>query len=191
MNKFRVSLIAVVGCSCLTAISQAQDTNIWLLPVTRLEAYQTNIGKVIIKATAQVGTVSAGTGILSVSYKELTDVSAGSREYGLALGMETAGGRCESLIDYDELDPLLNAVDYLNKVDWSVTSLPALDVFYNTKDGFRVAAFSSKRTSNIEIAVRSIRWNLGPVLLSRTEVAQLRNLIIQAKSKLDALRAEK
>jgi hypothetical protein len=61
-------LIAVVGCLFLTAISQAQVTNTWLLPATRLEAVQTNIGKVIIKATAQVGTLSAGAGALSVSY---------------------------------------------------------------------------------------------------------------------------
>ncbi len=191
MNMFSMGLIVVVGCFFLTTISQAQDTNIWLLPATRLEACQTNIGKVIIKATAQVGTLSAGAGVLSVSYKELTDVGAGSRDYGVAIGITTAGRQCESLIDYDELDSLLGAVDYLNKVDWSVTSLPALDAFYNTKDGFRIAAFSSKRTSNIEIAVRSIRWNVGPLLLSRTEVAQFRNFIVQAKNKLDALRAEK
>ena len=191
MNKSTKGLIAVVGCFFLTVVSQAQDTNAWLLPATRLEAVQTNIGKVIIKATAQVGTLSAGAGVLSVSYKELTDAGAGSRDYGLAIGITAAGRQCESLIDYDELDSLLSAIDYLNKVDWSVTSLPALDVFYNTKDGFRIAAFSSKRTSNIEIAVRSIRWNVGPLLLSRTEVAQLRNLIVQAKSKLDALRSEK
>jgi len=60
-------LIAVAGYFFLTVISQAQDTNIWLLPATRLEAVQTNIGKVIIKATAQVGTLSAGAGALSVS----------------------------------------------------------------------------------------------------------------------------
>ena len=189
MNKF--SVIAVVGSLFLIVVSQAQDTNIWLFPATRLEACQTNIGKVIIKATAQVGNVSAGAGVLSVSYKELTDVSSGSRESGLAIGITAAGRQCESLIDYDEIDPLVSAVDYLNKVDWTVTSLPALDAFFNTKDGFRIAAFSSKRTSNIEIAVRSIRWNVGPLLLSRTEVAQLRNLIAQAKTKLDALRAEK
>jgi hypothetical protein len=76
-------------------------------------------------------------------------------------------------------------------VDWSVSSLPSLDAFYNTKDGFRIAAFSSRRSTNIEIAVRSLRWNLGPLLLSRTELAQLRSLIIQAKTKLDALRVEK
>ena len=67
MNKFSMGLIVVVGCFFLTTISQAQDTNIWLLPATRLEAVQTNIGKVIIKATAQVGTLSAGVGVLSVS----------------------------------------------------------------------------------------------------------------------------
>jgi hypothetical protein len=66
-----------------------------------------------------------------------------------------------------------------------------LDAFYVTKDGFRMAAFSSNRTATMEMAVRNLRWNIGPVLLSRTEVARLRSLIAQSKSKLDELRTAK
>ena len=126
-----------------------------------------------------------------MSYKELKDVSSDHREYGIGIIIAEGGRQAESLIDYDELDSLISAIDYLNRVDWSVSSLPSLDAFYNTRDGFRMAAFSSRRSTNIEIAVRSLRWNLGPLLLSRTEVAQFRSLIVQAKTKLDALRAEK
>ena len=184
-------LMANLGGPLLETLCQAQETNVWPSPATRLEAIQTNIGRVIIKSTAPLGTASAGSGTLAVSYKELKDVSSDHREYGIGIIIAEGGRQAESLIDYDELDSLISAIDYLNRVDWSVSSLPSLDAFYNTRDGFRMAAFSSRRSTNIEIAVRSLRWNLGPLLLSRTEVAQFRSLIVQAKTKLDALRAEK
>ena len=121
---------------------------------------------------------------------EITDTATGHKDYGLTLDVfqgQTAGG--SALVDYAELDSLLNGLDYLNKIDASATSLASFDAFYITRDGFRVAAFSSSRTGTVEFAVRALRSGQRPVLLSRDQVAQLRNLIQQAKSKLDSLRA--
>lgn len=190
MKKIIIGLIVVVS-SALMPVCHAQDTNLFLLPPTKIEAIQTNIGRVIIKASAQIGIVSAQAGELSVSYRQITDLSTGKSEYGISIGIATANRQSDNLIDYDELDSLLNAIGLLAKVDWSITSLPALDAFYVTKDGFRMGAFSSNRTAAMEMAVRNLRWNVGPVLLSRTEVARLRTLIAQSKSKLDELRAAK
>ena len=191
LRTIKFCLLVILGCLFMATVCEAQDTNVWPSPATKLESIQTNIGRVIIKSTAPLGTASAGSGTLAVSYKELKDVSSDQREYGIGIIISEGGRQAESLIDYDELDSLISAIDYLNRVDWSVSSLPSLDAFYNTKDGFRIAAFSSRRSTNIEIAVRSLRWNLGPLLLSRTELAQLRSLVVQAKTKLDALRVEK
>jgi len=43
------------------------------------------------------------------------------------------------LIDYDELASPLNAIDYLSKLDVSVSSLNSFDAAYTTKGGFRPA----------------------------------------------------
>ena len=81
------------------------------------------------------------------------------------------------LIDYDELDSLLDGLEYLGKLDWSVTPLPGFDAVYTTKGGFRAAAFGSRRTGNIEFAVRSIRVRTAPLVLSRDQLGQVRSLV--------------
>lgn len=188
--KVRKFLIAMTGWALLADICPAQITNCCPpVPQTRLEAFETNTGAIIIKGTSPVGTVTANTAVLSVRCTQMTDGSNGRSEYGLAIGItETGQPEDTMLIDYDEIDPLLNALDYLNKVDWSVTPLSGFDAVYTTKGGFRMAAFSSRRNGTIEFSVRAVRAGRPRVLLFRDQVAQLRQVIEQAKTKLDALR---
>ncbi len=168
----------------------AQDTNACIsLPPTKLEAFETNVGTVVIKGSARIGSVSGNDGIVSVRSREMTDATTGRKEQGVAIDI----GRPRlftdvTLIDYDELDPLLNAMDYLGKLDWSVTSLNVFNAIYTTKGGFRVSAFGPRRTGLIQFAVRSTRSGLTPVVLSRDDVGRLRALIDQAKRQLDSLR---
>jgi hypothetical protein len=51
-----------------------------------------------------------------------------------------------------------------------------------------MAAFSSRRNGTIEFAVRNTRLGTPPMVLARDQVAQFREFISVAKSKLDALR---
>jgi len=95
------------------------------------------------------------------------------------------------LVDYDELDSLLDGLEYLGTLDWSVTPLPSFDAVYTTKGGFRAAALGSRRTGNIEFALRSVRGNTAPLLLSRDQLGQVRSLVQQGKAKLDSLRKGK
>jgi hypothetical protein len=193
MRTFMALLIAVAGGSLLGNPARAQETNTCLLvPATKLEAFETNTDTVIIKATAPIGTVSAHGGAVSVRCREITDAGTGRRESGIlidiALGAQLEG---TTLIDYDELDSLLDGVDYLGKLDWSITSLPDFSAVYTTKGGFRADARGSRRTGNIEFAVRSTRINVPRLSLSRDQLGQLRSLIDQAKAKLDSLRKGK
>jgi hypothetical protein len=96
-----------------------------------------------------------------------------------------------ALIDYDELDSLLDGLEYLGKLDWSVTSLPDFSAVYTTKGGFRAEARGSRRTGSIEFAVRSTRVNAPKLSLSRDQLGQLRSLIEQARTKLDSMRQAK
>jgi hypothetical protein len=147
---------------------------------------------VLIRATAPIGTVAANAGGLSVKCRQITDTGTGQRESGIVIEI-THGSQWEDmmLIDYDELDPLLGAIDFLSKVDWSVTSFPSFDAVFTTKGGFRIAAFGSRRTGAIEMAVRATRVIRPPLLLTRDQAGQLHSLIEQAKTKLDSVRAQK
>lgn len=193
MRKLKTVIIAVAAGAMLTTVVRGQDTNLCPICImTRLEAAQTNIGKITIKATSTVGSISARAGILAVNCKEITDVSTGHREFGISIALADGDQSADiALIDYEELDSLLGALDYINRVDWSVSALAGFDAFYTTKDGFRMAAFSSKRNGTIEFAVRTLRANLRPILLARDQVAQFRGLILQAKDKLDSIQPGK
>lgn len=190
MRPTNAILVAVACCPLLAVITQAQTSAVYLLtePKTKLEAIEGRTGVVLIKATAPIGTITTSKGVLSVTCKENQAVGPGLKEYGISIGI-TAGDKPQDtlLLDYDELDALLNAVDYLNKVDWTVTSLPSFSAAYETKGGLRVAVFISKRSGTIEIAVRNTNAGNAPILLTREQFAQFRLLIEQSKEKLDAL----
>ena len=193
MRGFIAILMAVAGGSLLGDPARAQETNpCVLVPATKLEAFETNTDTVIIKATAPIGTVAAHGGAVTVRCREITDAGTGHRESGIVVDI-AYGAQVEgtTLIDYDELDSLLDGLDYLGKLDWNVTSLPDFSAVYTTKGGFRADARGSRRTGNIEFAVRSIRVGAPRLALSRDQLGQLRSLIDQAKAKLDSLRKPK
>jgi hypothetical protein len=186
-------LVAVAGGSLLACSARAQETNACLpVPATKLEAYETNTDTVIVKATAPIGTVAAHGGEVSVRCHEITDAGTGRRDSGIIVDIAfSVQLQATTLIDYDELDSLLDGMDYLGKLDWSVTPLPDFSAAYTTKGGFRADAHGSRRTGNIEFAVRSTRVIAPRLTLSRDQLGQLRSLVEQAKAKLDSLRKGK
>jgi hypothetical protein len=193
MRRFIAIFVTVAGALLLTGMARAQETNIWLpFPATKLEAFETNTDTVIIKATAPIGSVPAHSGEVGVRCREITDVGTGRRESGIIIDLTLGGELVDTmLIDYDELGALLDGLEYLGTLDWSVTPLPGFDAVYTTKGGFRAAAFGSRRTGNIEFAIRSVRVRTVPLVLSRDQLGQVRNLVQQGKAKLDSLRKTK
>ena len=173
-----------MGCSFLGNSSRAQDlSNYPLAPATRLEALGTNIGILIIK-----GSTDVNAGVVSIKAKEFTDSGTGRKEQGVAVDITMKGQPKETmLIDYDELTPLLNNIDYISKVDVSVTALNTFDAAYTTRGGFRIVALGTRRTGLVQFGVRNARTGTAPVLLSREEMTRLWGFIDQAKKQLDAL----
>lgn len=193
MRTFIAIIVAIAGGLPPFAQAQVQETNYCFpFPATKLEAFETNTDTVIIKATAPMGSVPAQGGEVGVRCREITDVGSGRRETGIIIDLSFGVGLGETLlIDYDELGSLLDGLEYLGTLDWSVTPLPGFDAVYTTKGGFRAAAFGSRRTGNIEFAIRSVRVRTAPLLLSRDQLGQVRSLVQQGKAKLDSLRKAK
>jgi hypothetical protein len=168
-----------------------QDTNaVCVVVPTKLDGFATNVGTVIVRATTDIGTVSASTANLTIRCEEMSDPRAGRREYGLGIEIVARGFKDTRLIDYDELDAFLNGLDYLGKVDWSVTRLNSFHASYTTKSGFRVDAFSSKRSGYIEYSVHDLAVAAPGLPMTRDQMVQFFNLLGQAKAKLDAVRGK-
>ena len=193
MKKWNIFLVTLVGSALIWPSLHAQETNPSpILPATKLEASETNVGAIVLKATTDLGAVSTASGVVTVRYKENTDTATGHKEHGLAIELARQFPPKDTmLIDYDELASLLNAIDYLSKVDVGVTSLNSFDAAYTTKGGFRIAALGTRRTGIVQFGLRDVRVTAPPFLplpLSRDEMTRLWTLIDQAKQQLDALR---
>lgn len=209
MRRFNIITAVAVGWSVLSVAALAQDAtapepetfqsqtaSVIVLdtnaPKTELEAFEARTGTVIIKGSSQVGSVLGQTGAVSVRSKESKDTSTRRKVYGIAVGLsENNRPEDTTIIDYNELDSLLNGIDYIIKLNRTVTALPSFSAAYTTKDGLRIAAFSSNnRPGTIQAVLQSSHTIKSRVLLAPDQLAKFRALIQQAKGDLDALRAK-
>lgn len=190
MLKSTMLLIATIGCATLALPSQGQVqiTNQVYVPATILENLENTTGQVIIKGTTPLGSISCRSAVISVTCKEDAVAGSNHKEHGIMVDIAVNGQRLDrTVIDFDELDSLISAMDYLGSVTWSVTSLSSFDAYYVTKAGLRVAVFSSKRSGQIEFGLSSSRLP-QKFVLTPEQRAQFRALLDQAKTQLTALR---
>ena len=169
----------------------AQDTNVYPVePATRLESFATNTDTIVIRGSADIGVVNANAGTIVLKCREVSEAGNGRKEVGISVDLNHNELRETRYIDFDELEPLINALAYLNKVDWSITSLNSFDAAITTRSGLRASAFSSRRSAAIEFAVRTAGSGNPPILVSREQLAEFRGLLEQAKTKLDGIRSK-
>ena len=187
----KTPLIAIASLSCLfyAEPALAQVTNfLTTAPLTKLESLQTNIAVVILKAGTEMGSVAGESGFVAVRCREITDTSTGHKEQGIAIEVTQRDRlRDTMLIDYDELASLINAIDYLTKLEVSVTPLDTFDAAYTTKGGLRIAALGTRRSGAVQFALRDARAFSTPVIFSREQMSRFSALINQAKGTLDSL----
>ena len=182
--------LALLGCWMFTPGADAQLTNYYqLIPATKLESFETNIGVIVLKGSTEIGSINVDRGDVVVKCKENTDTTTGHSEQGIALDLIPRDQpRSTLLIDYDELPGLLNAIDYISKLEVTATPLASFDAAYTTKGGFRIAALGTRRTGGIQFGVRDARTWSVPVTFSRDDMTRLAGLINQAKGTLDSVR---
>jgi hypothetical protein len=160
-------------------------------PKTKLEAFDQQVGIVIIKGYQDIGKVSE-LGAVSVDCAELINASTGNRQLGIRIEVKESG-RLEreniSFIDYDEIEPLLKGIDYISKVTSSATKLQNFEATYKTKGDLSIVTFSSGREAGkISAGVKSGHIGSASAYISLEKLATLRNLISQAKQKLDSIK---
>jgi hypothetical protein len=189
MARSTITLAAMLICCFLRGSASAEVTNSLVsFPPTKLESFATNNSTLILKSSADIGSISGNAGVVSLRCREITDLASGHKEQGVAVGIAEKGPATGTLlIDYDELPALINAMEYLGNVQVSVTSLDTFDAEYITKGGFRIEVFGNRLTGRLQYGVRDARNNLAPVVFSSTDMARLRSLFALAKAKLDSL----
>lgn len=180
-------IVLFAGCAVFGA--EAQDTNIITL-YTKLEAFEAQTERTLLKAWGNMGTVTTPTASISVSCKEVTDIATGAREYGVVIGIKSNGVQeFRSVIDYDEMESVLAAMDYITKVDLSMTSLPSFQAVYRTRSDLRFLAYNStQRTAAVQALQIGSDSDVNRIPLATEQLAQFKLLMRAAKEKLDALK---
>jgi hypothetical protein len=94
-------------------------------------------------------------------------------------------GEIRSLIDYEEIDPLVKVLDTIVKADDNVTKLSHFEERYRTRGDFEVMVFKQLAGGAIAAAVEGGFFDRVRLLMSLDDLTKLRWMIAQAKEKLD------
>ena len=186
MNNSYFSLLLTMLGSLVLSVS-AQDTNSLK---TDLGVFEAQTGTVLVKGFGHIGSLTVGTDRITVSCKESTDITTGRKIDGLAILIQgNTSLRKRILVDYEEIDPLLEGINYLNKISYEITPLPGFEACFATKAGLMVVANSQRRQGLIQDSLEygdDIR-----ILLTPDQMTQFYRLLEQAKKSLDNLRNPK
>jgi hypothetical protein len=185
----RFVLISLLFITCAASAAAQQNAPPPFEPLTKLEALDTQIGAVVVKNYTYVGSVSGFSGIVMVTGYEFVDAQTGRKDYGLGIELRETGRserEARAYVDYEELDALLRALDYISKIDKS-TSLENFEAQYRTRGELSVSTFIRPNGSlQAEVGIGIFRR--ATINISLGKLADFRKLVADAKAMLDKIR---
>lgn len=162
-----------------------------LEPRTKLEAIEGGYERVLIKGFSQIATIRARGTDIRIDAVELKDNTSSAKAMGVVIAMRETGERPSenrSFVDYEEIDPLIKALDFSAKVNETVTKLAGFEARYRTLGDFEVIVFRQGRIAGTAASVTSGICDRVTGLLTLDELGLLRAHIIEAKARLDEIR---
>lgn len=156
------------------------------VPKTKLEAFTGTTGVVSIKAYTKIGEVK-GTGSVEVRAMSFRSAKTGQEQSGIAI--EVKGGRAYSspaisFIDYDEIQGLLDGIDYISKTQNDVTEHAFFEARYSTKGDFAVVVFNNE-SGQRRVSIESGTYGSHSVYFGLENLAEFKSLLVRARSVLD------
>jgi len=178
-----------------TALAQRPGPQFWrkvgcepLEPRTKLEAIEDRHSTVVIKGFTRITTVEVrGVRIDAVEMRELGNVA---RAKGLVVVLREGGERPDdnrAFVDYEEIEPLLNAIDAISRVDETATKLAGFEARYKTQGDLEIGVFRQTSRGTAVVLSTGI-CDRATTSLSLDDLAKVRAMIQEAKSRLDEIR---
>jgi len=178
-----------------TALAQRPGPEFWrkvgcepFEPRTKLEAIEDRHSTVVIKGFTRITTVEVrGVRIDAVEMRELGNVA---RAKGIVVFLREGGERPEdnrAFVDYEEIEPLLNAIEAIGRVDETATRLAGFEARYKTQGDLEIGVFRQTRSGTAVILATGI-CDRATQTLSLDDLAKVRALIQEAKARLDEIR---
>jgi hypothetical protein len=157
-------------------------------PRNKLEDFDSRMETILIKGRSWVGTVRGQNGSARVEATEIRDTATSMRVAGVVVTVMADGGppgEIRSLIDYEEIDALVKAIDTAGKASESITKLTHFEVRYRTRGDFEVMVFKQLSDNAIAAAIEGGFFDRSRLYLTLEELTRLRWMMVQAKEKLD------
>lgn len=202
MFPTRVILLCALALFCFSsALAQRPGPQFWrngdcepFEPRTRLEMMDRVQGEVIIKGFTRITTVEVRG--VRVDAVEMRQLARDSRYKGIVVSLREAQpigdnrarvNESRAFIDYDEIDVLLNAIDVMARVDETTTKLVGFEARYRSRGDLEIAVFRQTRSGNAVMMSTGICDRVTGTL-SLDDLAKVKAMIQEAKSRLDELR---
>jgi hypothetical protein len=159
-------------------------------PRNKLEDFDGRMETLLIKGRTWVGTVRAQNGSARVEAIEIRDSLDSSRATGVIITIVAAEANApaeeiRSLIDYDEIDKLVNVLDTMAKADEKVTKLVNFEERYRTRGDFEAIVYRQISGAGASAAIEGGFFDRVRLLMAVEDLTKLRWFIAQAKDKLD------
>jgi len=178
-----------------TALAQRPGPEFWrkvgcepFEPRTKLEAIDDRHSTVVIKGFTRITTVEVrGVRIDAVEMRELGNVA---RAKGLVVVLREGGERPDdnrAFVDYEEIEPLLNAIDAISRVDETATRLVGFEARYKTQGDFEIGVFRQTSRGTAVVLTTGI-CDRATASLSLDDLAKVRAMVQEAKSRLDEIK---
>jgi hypothetical protein len=203
MFPTRAILLSALILFCgLPALAQRPGPEFWrkvgcepFEPRTKLEALEERHSTVVIKGFTRITTVEVrGVRIDAVEMREMGNVS---RAKGIVVSLRDERPPSENrverpnesraFIDYEEIDPLLNAIEAISRVDETITKLVGFEARYRTLGDFEISVFRQTRSGTAVIMNTGI-CDRATQTLTFDDLAKVKAMIQEAKSRLDETR---
>jgi len=157
-------------------------------PRTQLETLEMKTESVVLRGFSQITTVDVRGVRIDVVEMRLMGAAARAKGIVVVLAQPTDGVQDNrAFVDYDELDPLLRAIDSLAGVDDNSTKLVGFEAHYRTRGDLELRVF--RQTSRgTAITVQTGICNHATQGLTLDELAKVKAMIQEAKGRLDELR---
>ena len=157
-------------------------------PRNKLEDFEGRVQTLLIRGRHWIGTIRAQNGSARVEATEIRDSTSAEAASGVVITIMADGGppgEIRSLIDYDEIDPLIKAMDAAAKAGDDLTRLSHFEVRYRTKGDFEIMVFKQLENNLVAAAIEGGFFDRSRLYLSIDDLVKLRWMIAQAKEQLD------
>ena len=155
---------------------------------TKVESFSAQTSAVIVKGYSETGVLGGeyGTYVI-IESREIIEVDGGERRYGISIRVEgNKNNSHTSYIDYENIEPLIESLDYLTEIDKSITDMGNFQADYRTQDDLVLSAFTSG--GDIEFSVQSGQIDKQTAFFSISNAKAMKKLVIEARNKIDSLR---